>query len=301
MKFVEEIVVDTFLPTIRSLLAEALSERGLTQREVAEAVGVSQSAVSKYVHGEVERHPSIAGDQRVCQRVEDLADDLSAGTISSVGALVELEVLIRELEAPGDILARLHEEAVPELAEFHVDFRVHDPDSRVRRRERIRASVRRAVGQIEHTPAFVQVIPQVGSNVVEILPEGETVDDVVGIPGRIIDVEGRVLIPGDPEFGVSGHLAGVLLAARRSGSEARAAINLRFEPWIIDSLREAGHDVVEIKGDEDVPAAVETHLGDRRAASVIAQTGGFGIEPATYVLAAEAPSAVDIALSVLDR
>ncbi|MFB6139685.1 MAG: transcriptional regulator, partial [Halosimplex sp.] len=56
MKFVEELVVEEFLPTFRSMLAEALRDRGLTQSEVAELLGISQSAVSKYVHGEVERN-----------------------------------------------------------------------------------------------------------------------------------------------------------------------------------------------------------------------------------------------------
>ncbi|PSQ52423.1 DNA-binding protein, partial [Halobacteriales archaeon SW_12_67_38] len=48
MKFVEELVVEEFLPTFRSMLAERLRERDLTQSEVASILGISQSAVSKY-------------------------------------------------------------------------------------------------------------------------------------------------------------------------------------------------------------------------------------------------------------
>jgi len=54
MHFIEEVVVDEFLPTFRSMLAEELRERSLTQSEVADPLGISQSAVSKYVHGDVE-------------------------------------------------------------------------------------------------------------------------------------------------------------------------------------------------------------------------------------------------------
>ena len=53
MRFIEEVVVEAFLPTIRSMLAERLRERGLTQTEVAETLGISQSAVSKYAQADV--------------------------------------------------------------------------------------------------------------------------------------------------------------------------------------------------------------------------------------------------------
>jgi len=65
MRFIEEIVVDEFLPTVRAMLAEDLRERGFTQREVADALGISQSAVSKYAHGDVARHDRIVADERV--------------------------------------------------------------------------------------------------------------------------------------------------------------------------------------------------------------------------------------------
>jgi predicted transcriptional regulator len=84
MRFAEEIVVEKFLPTFRSLLAEALRERGYTQREVADALGSSQSAVSKYVHGEIERTERIARDERVRELVDRLADGLSEGELTPV-------------------------------------------------------------------------------------------------------------------------------------------------------------------------------------------------------------------------
>ncbi|MUV91085.1 helix-turn-helix domain-containing protein, partial [Halapricum sp. CBA1109] len=73
MHFVEEVVVEEFLPTFRSLLAEALRERGLTQREVADQLGISQSAVSKYVHGEIDRNEALLADERLAALVEELA------------------------------------------------------------------------------------------------------------------------------------------------------------------------------------------------------------------------------------
>ena len=128
MKFIEEIAVEEFLPTFRSLLAEALRAEGLTQNEVAQLLGISQSAVSKYVHGEVDRNERLLADGELQELVERLADGLADGEMTPVEALIEAEVCIRKLER-GGALAELHAEAVPELAEFDGEFAIHDPDS----------------------------------------------------------------------------------------------------------------------------------------------------------------------------
>lgn len=301
MKFIEEIVVEAFLPTVRSLLAEELSDRGLTQHEIARAIGVSQSAVSKYVHGEVERAPEILADTRVQETVDTLADGLAEGHMDAVTALIELEVLIRSMEAPGERLARMQERAVPGLADRAGQFRIHDPDSDIRHRERVRSSVRGGLRRIEETPLFVQLLPQVGSNVVEIIPDGDGVEDVAGVPGRIIDVEGRIEIPGEPQFGVSGHLARILLAARSGGSDARAAINVRYSPELLAALSDQSFEVTEIPGDVELTQTIEERISENPDIAGIAQTGGFGIEPVIYLLGAEATAAVDRACDLLSE
>jgi hypothetical protein len=294
VRFVEEIVVDEFLPTFRSLLAESLRERGLTQSEVAELLGISQSAVSKYVHGEVERNDRLLGDERLDDLVERLADGLASGEMTPVQALVEAEVFVRELER-GDLLAQLHEESVPALAEYGDDrFAIHDPDSSVRRSEEVLASVRRGVRILENTSGFAGLIPAVGSNLVECLPDAADIEDVAAVPGRILDLKGSAAVPGDPEFGVSEHVATVLLAAREHGSDARAALNVRYEESVIERLSELGYETAEFDAEADAAAAIAAALDDNPDADVLYQTGGYGIEPVVYVLAADAPSAARV-------
>ncbi|PSP89498.1 DNA-binding protein [Halobacteriales archaeon QS_4_69_34] len=325
MKFIEEIVVEQFLPTFRSMLAEGLRERGLTQSEVADLLGVSQSAVSKYAHGEVTRTDVVLEDERVRELAERLADGLASGEVSRAGALVEIEVLVRRLER-GDLLARLHEAAMPELA-ARGGFGVHDPEGELRTAERALASVRRGLRTLEATSGFAGLIPNVGSNLVECLPDARGIDDVAGVPGRIFDVKGRATIPAEPEFGVSEHVARVLLAARASGSDARAALNVRYAPAIVERLRESGHRVVAFDAEADLDAAIadafagggdavetvrasgdgiDDAAGDDGTAvssdagtgadaavdaDVLYQTGAVGIEPVVYLLAPDAEEA----------
>jgi predicted fused transcriptional regulator/phosphomethylpyrimidine kinase/predicted transcriptional regulator len=291
VRFVEEIVVDEFLPTFRAMLAERLRDRGLTQREVADLLGISQSAVSKYAHGGVDRHPRVEADDRVCDLADRLAEGLADGTVSPVQALVEAEVLIRQLER-GDLLASLHEDAMPALAEYG-PVAVHDPEGAFRTAERVRASVRRGLRTLENTGGFAGLIPAVGSNLVECLPDAAGIEDVVAVPGRILDVKGRATVPAEPEFGASGHVSSVLLAARAAGSDARAALNIRYTPGIVDRIESGGLVAAAFDPDLDLEEGVAAALAETPDAGVLYQTGGFGVEPIVYVFAPDAPTAVE--------
>ena len=292
MRFIEEIVVEEFLPTFRTLLAGELRERGKTQSEVAELLGISQSAVSKYAHGEVEVNDEIAADARFLDLIERLGDGLTTGDVSRVQALVETEVLIRQFER-GDLLARLHESAYPPIGEYDGPLDIHDPDGEFRMTEQVQSSVRRGVRTLENTSGFAAHIPAVGSNLVETLPDATTIDGVAGVPGRILDIKGRATIPGDPEFGVSEHVATLLLAARNAGSEARAALNIRYDPETINALEEAGYTTAEFDAEADIETAIGELIEENPAVDALYQTGGFGIEPICYLLGSDASAVVE--------
>lgn len=298
MRFAEEVVVDEFLPTFRSMIAEALRERGLTQNQVATTLGISQSAVSKYAHGEVTRRPAVEHDERVRRAVERLADGLATDEMSQVEVLGEAQALIRRLE-DRDLICTIHEREMPELAGRGCDFCIHGPDSRLRANEQVLSSVRRGLRRLENTSGFATLIPNVGANLVECLPRATTIDDVAAVPGRIFDVKGRATVPGPPEFGVSEHVASVVLAARRAGSDARAAVNIRYDPRYVDILAELGYAVVEFPGEEDVASAITTAIEARPTIRVLSQTGGFGIEPTIYLLATDAEDAAAMVRELL--
>ena len=291
MRFVEEVVVEEFLPTYRSMLASALRERGLTQSAVADLLGISQSAVSKYAQGGVAVNEAVREDERVCDLIERLAEGLATGDVSRVQALVETEILIRRLER-GDLLSRLHEEAFPPLADYEGSFDVHDPDSELRTAERVLASVRRGLRVLENTSGFAALIPAVGSNLVEAVPGAETIDDVAAVPGRLLEVKGRTTVPAEPEFGVSEHVAGLLLAARAAGSGARAAVNVRYEPGLLERLT-AEYEAVEFDAEADLEEAVAEAVASNPDAEVLYQAGGFGVEPVVYVLGPDAVAAAE--------
>ena len=312
MKFIEEVVVEEFLPTFRSMLAEDLRDRVLTQHEVAEALGISQSAVSKYAHGDVSRRDVVVTDNDVKTLVDQIGSGLTTGDISRVQALVESEVLIRRLES-GGVIARLHEESMPELEEYDGYSRIHDPEGGLRTSEQVRSSLRRALRRLTNITGFANLIPNVGSNLVACLPDATTVDDVAGVPGRIFDVKGDATVPGDPEFGVSEHVASVLLTARENGFEFNSAINICYETDLVEQLSTAGYKLVEFDPDADADAdadadPIQTAFSSIRnnddvqsdmTPAVCYHTGGYGVEPIIYILAGDAEIIVEIVQELL--
>ncbi|WP_277554166.1 thiamine-phosphate synthase family protein [Halobaculum limi] len=309
MKFIEEVVVDEFLPTVRAMLAEELRDRDLTQREVADTLGISQSAVSKYAHGDVATNDRVANDDRVRETVERVAAGLADGDLTRVAALVELEVLIRRLEA-GDLLADLHEAAMPALAGAEYDFAIHDPDSGLRDRERTLSSLRRGLRTLTAASGFAGLIPNVGSNLAECVPDAVDIEDVAAVPGRIFDVKGTATVPSDPEFGVSEHVAGVLLSARDAGLDVRGAVNVRYNPALVDALAADGVTTVEFtpveygETSDGTDDPVRAALADRDAASLgdvvaVYQTGGVGVEPVLYVIGPDAPTVARVVRGLL--
>ncbi|MBU2591142.1 MAG: bifunctional hydroxymethylpyrimidine kinase/phosphomethylpyrimidine kinase [Nitrospinota bacterium] len=95
------------------------------------------------------------------------------------------------------------------------------------------------------------LIPEIQSNLVAAIEGAEGVDDVVGIPGRIIKVGEWVTTVSPPSFGGSNHVARIVLTAMRFDSSMRSCINLAYSPEIIKACRVAGLKVKDFSRNDE--------------------------------------------------
>lgn len=286
MRFPEEIVVDRFIPTVRALLVEDLTKRGLTQSQVAERLGISQSAVSKYELGKLSPDARLARDPRVKRTVARVGPALASGGMGPVEALAEFLALVRELENRGPI-CEIHEEEMPALRGLGCDLCLRATGSAVLAEQVALADVRAAVRVLEASDALAAFIPKVGANVALALPGAREPSGVASVPGGLFVMKGRVKAPAPPEFGVSRHMAEVALAAARGDATRRAAMNVATDGRLLAAARAAGLVVREIPpAVERSPASLDP--GAARGADVLSHAGDFGVEPQTYLLAATA-------------
>jgi len=292
MKIPSEIVVESFLPTFRSLLAEELSDRGFTQNEIAERLGVSQPAVSKYVAGEVSTEPLYVEDERVHDTVERVAEGFEDDTMDDYKALAEVVGLVRALEDRGPI-CEVHEREYPALRGTGCDICVRGGDSSLLVENETLGDVRRAVRRLRNIPGVAAHVPNVGTNVAQALPEARDETEVAAVPGRVYTMRSRVHVPANPEFGASKNVAAVVLAANAVDKTKHAAVNLATSDALLNAVREEGMKTVEFDADREERRETLDEAFTDGVPDVAYHRGGFGVEPVAYVIAEDAPSAVE--------
>ncbi|WP_458209239.1 thiamine-phosphate synthase family protein [Haladaptatus sp. NG-SE-30] len=302
LRLPSEIVVDRFLPTARSMLAVELDDYGLTQQEIADRLGVTQAAVSKYVGGDgaVEEH--FRDDPRMQETVERIAAGFAHETMDEYEALAELLELIRTFEDRGPI-CDVHEAEMPELRGLGCDLCARGFDAQVGDERAVLTSVRTAARMLADTPGIAQHVPNVGTNVGMALPDATDELDVAAIPGRIHAMRGRVHIPSNPEFGGSHHVAQIALTAMFGDPTVRSAVNLATSDELLDAARARGVEPLSFDASyedraERLGALLEEHDDVPR---VVYHEGAFGIEPITYVLGETAVDAVRFAAELVER
>lgn len=298
MRFPQEIVTNTVIPAVRFLMSRELADAGLNQHEIADLLGVSQSAVSKYAAGRFTPDPRIAGNDRLQATVEDVAAGLADGTLTKVQALGELMALVRAFETRGPICT-LHEDQMPELDGLGCDLCIDPGASRVLQEQEVLADVQRAVRRLTATPGFARLVPHVGSNVAVARPDARDLTDVAAVAGGLVDLHGEVRAPGQAGFGVSRHVAEVALAVARVDPRRRAVANVRLDDAVLEAARASGWTTREVEAnlERDQARLAEVLEDADGVPDLLYHRGAFGVEPIAYVTA---PDAAEAARRVLD-
>lgn len=100
--------------------------------------------------------------------------------------------------------------------------------------------VQRALVILQNSEYMVDLIPEVRSNLVMARENAKSVEDVVGVPGRITTVKGRVMAFLKPEWGASSHVARLVLEIMKYDPKKRSAINISYHPDIIEICERLG-------------------------------------------------------------
>ena len=142
---------------------------------------------------------------------------------------------------------------------------------------------------IEHVIGIsnlVELVPEVGMNMLFARQDSKSSEDIAGLSGRIIKAMGKVKACGEVVYGASRYLSSVVLEANRLDGSIRAAVNLRGGDDIKTILEKLGLRVKclpsVIEGD-GCPVAIHLKTADTLFDAYI-HPGSFGIEPTTTIL-----------------
>ncbi len=273
------------LPTVRATVAAELSKRGASEREVAEKLAVTQSAVSKYLRGKTKLDPAVVQSPTFRQLARRLADGLADGSVAAPEALALTQAAVRKEERRGVVCA-LHEEELPALRGLGCDLCVAAGPSDFLQEQEALADARAALRLLERDRHFARLIPNVGTNLARARQGAKTPLEVAAVPGRIFEMHGHARVPAAPEFGASQHVAEVVLAALQVFPSLAAALNVRADPATLKAAKSLGWKTASFsaayEGRADRIAAVVRKQG--KPPRAIFHRGAFGIEPVMYVL-----------------
>lgn len=285
-----EIIVNDLLPFLRKVIAERLHSMGYTQTKIANMLNVSQPAVSYYLKPEIPQ--SRYASDSIKERGLKLADSIMSGESASA-IIKEICSMCMSLRTYG-ITCRFHREQL-ELEEDCTACIVNIPTPMISERDEALQDLRAAIENIENTPEFVQLMPEVQVQIVRSISNTQSTEEIAAIPGRIVKVKGVPKGVANPEFGASSHTAEILLAFMRKNPklEIRAAICIKYDRTIQRAIEELGltHERLKITNfvneegwnNKGIAHAIESQLQKEKTPEIVIDPGGEGREPIAYL------------------
>ncbi|NHJ87874.1 MAG: helix-turn-helix domain-containing protein [Asgard group archaeon] len=287
-----EIIAQNLLPLIRGYVAFELTQK-MTQQDVAERMGVSQPTISSYLKSFSTIKES--GSE------EYLENDSIRKLVTNISAMIETnqpaEKIINSICSTcvslriGGLTCRKHLASYSSISQGCTGcLPITDKES-IDVRQNILRLLDDAVAHIENDPLFVKLIPQVMSNICLSIPNPQTIDDIAAIPGRITRVRDRVRALLPPEFGVSKHMAKILLTLNNKNPLIVSLICLIYNNKVLEAIENLGLKQVsldneqfkqfmnqeEINGLENISKIQPSDVG------VLIHHGALGIEPIVYL------------------
>ena len=258
-----------WLDRLHQHVAKDLRGKGWSQTEIAAILGSTQSTISRHV-----QKPTIQLSASADEAMVDAwASELSQA-LSSIGpdANVIRQRLIVEMQFGGNQTLR-----------FDKTLTGLDLDSGQLERALLRrlewAIGRLDVKRIQHS------IPEVGMNIASCIKGARNAIEVAAFPGRIAIVNGKLRHHETPSFGVSKHLASILIQAHTMNEAKTSIINLKPE------ISGDKVNVTKIKnicdqlGYSFATCKKGKIIGSHSKLDIILDEGGYGWEPSLYVLA----------------
>ncbi len=166
--------------------------------------------------------------------------------------------------------------------------------------------MRKAVEEVETSEIIPKAIPECQSNLVMATEFADDLDDVAGIPGRIVNVLGRAKASADPWFNASKHVAKAVLTAMKYDYRIRAAMNIRYDTRIIEAARKLGwiisfydrreepEEIRKLEG-KTIPWGTETAIRriGGKVPDLMYHEGDWGKEPMIIVFGRDAVEVVE--------
>lgn len=144
-------------------------------------------------------------------------------------------------------------------------------------------TVKQAVRTLRAIEGFDTIIPEVGTNIGMAIEQATSAKDVAAVDGRIIRTK-EGISAGCVGFGVSDHVARLILAMMELDRGRRSAMNVNYSPEIIEACKALGMRVASFEREKEPADEKTMNWGVREASrafvpEIIFDLGAVGKEP----------------------
>ncbi|HET8719382.1 MAG TPA: thiamine-phosphate synthase family protein, partial [Candidatus Nitrosotenuis sp.] len=105
--------------------------------------------------------------------------------------------------------------------------------------DEIKKDLSQAVQKFTHLKNASSLIPEVQTNFVFAKKNPRSIDDIVGVSGRIVKARDSVIVAGSIEYGGSRHIGTAVLTMQKRFSQMRSAINIKFDEKTVKRFQRA--------------------------------------------------------------
>jgi len=303
-----EIVVNELLPFLRKSMADQLHSKGFTQTQIALMLNVSQPAVSYYLKHDMKQNRYSTEFNN--EKIMELTDILLAGEPVSklISGICRFCMSFRSY----GVTCQFHRKQM-DLEDECTACIVNVPITKHSAKNEALQDLRSAIELLEHTSDAVYLIPEVAIQIVRSISDPSSSDDVAAIPGRIVKVKEQLKHIANPEFGISSHMAEILMNLMRKSStmDIRAAICIKYDHTIQNAINTLGiaHQHLNITypknehfdANNKVADAIKDQISQDNIPKLVIDPGGEGREPIAYIFGRSAIEVVHQVIKITRR
>ena len=218
---------EKLLNPLRTLIIHKMYNEGLSQNEIAKKLKISQVSVNRYLRKDPEevRLKIIKlglDSNKLDVYIKNILNDIYSNSDSFTLCLMCKELRLHEFYFGNDldIIKYLNNEK--NVHEYFSEFNtLISPDML-----EILSELNRAAHKLENIYKFSKIIPTYGSDFIFSLPKPYLINEIAGLPSRIINYHRKPRIFIGPEFGYNSEISNLLIKISNYNPKIRSGISL---------------------------------------------------------------------------
>jgi len=172
-------------------------------------------------------------------------------------------------------------------------------------RDKIEKELSDAISSLAKIKNAYKIIPEVQTNFVFSKPNPRSINDILGVSGRIVKASRSIIPAGNLEYGGSRHVGSALLEIASKFPATRSAINIRFDKKFIKKAKTKKL-LVKNYQRSDEPLKTKSKEGrtiswgikeiikdERKAPDLVFHTGDMGKEPMIIIFGKDPKDVLD--------